>query len=244
MSNTPARNYNCKDEELPVIAEYLLYSLNHDLADFTAFSPKFDKLFVADFEAKIAASGELVNSREETLELKVITQHLYGTMDETIVSLNHLEGYIKMAKGNIPISVADFGLPALRKKLYTKDAEGTMNAGRLVVSNIEKYKAALTAEGMTEAFESSLKAAFVSIDADNTKQYEIARARRDLVQNNVGVLNDLFAQMTEIFEVGKILYRKTKPEKAEEYTFTYLLKKVRIIHHKPSPPVQPEEDKN
>jgi len=42
MAQNHARNYNCKDEELPVICRFAAFSLKRDIADFTAFSPKFN----------------------------------------------------------------------------------------------------------------------------------------------------------------------------------------------------------
>lgn len=48
-----------------------------------------------------------------------------------------------------------------------------------------------------------------------------------IVQENTGLLNGLFEQLTEIFNVGKILFKATDPVKLKEYTFSELLKQVR-----------------
>lgn len=119
MNTNQARNYNCKDEELPVICGYAAFGLKRDLLDFTARSPKFNQ-------------ARFTN-------------------------------------------------------------------------------------------------ASVAIAADNEKQYEMLSTRKELVQNNLHILNALFGLQTEICEIGKILYRKTAPEKVSEYTFAWLLKQVRII---------------
>lgn len=41
------------------------------------------------------------------------------------------------------------------------------------------------------------------------------------------MLNELYLRMTEIYSIGKVLYRTTDPAKYAEYTFSKLLKKVR-----------------
>jgi hypothetical protein len=105
--------------------------------------------------------------------------------------------------------------------------EGVLQNLRLVVSNIQRYRQILEAQGLTEGLVASLKTGVVSIEADNNLQYEILTKRIDSVRNNVNMLNDLYDQLKEICDVGKILYKKTAPEKVNEYTFTYLLKKVR-----------------
>lgn len=40
-------------------------------------------------------------------------------------------------------------------------------------------------------------------------------------------LNELYLRMTEIYSIGKVLYRTTDTAKYAEYTFSKLLKKVR-----------------
>ena len=40
-------------------------------------------------------------------------------------------------------------------------------------------------------------------------------------------LNDLYVRMSEIYNIGKVLYKNTDPAKYADYTFTALLRKVR-----------------
>jgi hypothetical protein len=136
-----------------------------------------------------------------------------------------LAGYIKLAK----LSATDFGITLLRRKIRAKDAEGTLQNLRLVTANMQTFKAPLSAEGMTDELAVRLENTAASITADNQKQYEISSARKELVQNNCYLLNDLFRRLTEICDIGKILYRKTAPLKAQEYTFSALIKQVRNV---------------
>jgi len=69
--------------------------------------------------------------------------------------------------------------------------------------------------------------AATSIAADNQKQYEIMSNRKAIVQNNLGLFNSLYEQLTEILRVGKILYKANDAAKAQEYNFTAMKKKVR-----------------
>jgi hypothetical protein len=232
MSINPARNYHCKDEELPVICEYASFGLKRDLPTFLGYSPKFNEGYVAAFDGKIAAVNELINPRTGTVELKNTTAHMRTTMDGLLDATNRLKGYIKLAAGNVPVSPADFGIIALHKKLYARDAEGVLHNLQLVSANIGKFKAPLAAEGLTDELAAQFSAALVSIAQDNQRQYEILSGRKALVQDNLGVFNTLGAQLAEICEVGKLLFKSSNPERAQEYTFAYLLKKVRVVHKK------------
>lgn len=223
------RAYNCKDEEIPVIGNYALFSFKRDLADFTSFSPKFNAAYVTDFETKIASVSELIMPRSETLELINITNRLYSTMDGLIDPINRVSGYLKLANGALNVSAADFGLTLLRKNIGTKNAEGVITSLRTVSNNLKKHAAILGEQGLTPELTSRFTDAVTSVAADNQKQYEIISNRKNIVQNNVGLFNSLYEQLTEILNVGKILYKTTDAVKTQEYTFNSLLKQVRIV---------------
>jgi len=227
MAQNHARNYNCKDEELPVICRFAAFSLKRDIADFTAFSPKFTAAYAAGFESKIAAVSEVVEPKSETLELKTITGRLYGTLDGLIDPINRLSGYIALAKKNLTISSADFGITQLRKGINTRDAEGALKSLHTVNANIAKFNDILSAQGLTEGLSNAFVAASASIAADKQMQYEIVSNRKTIVQNNIALFNTLFDQLSEICTVGKVLYKTTNALKLQEYTFNELKKRVR-----------------
>ena len=91
------RSFDCKSEELPVVCRFGAISLERDLTDFTAYSPMFGAPYLAAFKAKIEVIQELVLPQSETVELKVITERIYQTLDDLISPINHLEGYLKLA---------------------------------------------------------------------------------------------------------------------------------------------------
>jgi hypothetical protein len=143
-----------------------------------------------------------------------------------------------LAKSEIPVLIADFGISGLRTKLRSRDAEGALHNLALVVANIAKFLTALTAVGFTDTLTEKFTEAITGITADNELQYNLLTARKELVQNNLGVFNDLYAQLMEFCEVGKMLYKTTNPARVQEYTFSYLLTKVRHVHHSQSEPQQ------
>jgi len=174
--------------------------------------------------------------RSETLDLKNITARLYATMDGLINPINRVTGYLKLAKGGVNITAADFGLAQLRKSISTKNAEGVLSSLRTVSTNLGKHAAILGAQGLTPELTSRFTDAGISIAADNQKQYEITKNRANIVQNNMGLLNSLYEQLKEILNIGKILYKNSDAVKLQEYTLTSLLKQVRIISKQAAAP--------
>jgi hypothetical protein len=223
------KDFKCNNEELPVIGGFVSFNVKKDLPDFTAFSPKFNDSYVMDFDANIKKCSELVSSKEETAKLKVITSRMYSTMDSLSGLVNNLVIYIKMAKTDIPISVADFGIPLLRKAIHKRDAEATLQNLYLMNNGIQQYKSALTQQGLSETTINLFASAIVSIHDDNQKQYEILNTRKELVQNNMELFNGLYAQIIEICNVGKAIYKGKDEKKVKDYTFAELIKQVRVV---------------
>jgi len=235
MSTTTPRNFNCKDEELPVVCGFLAISLNRDLNDFVAFSPQFLSGYVDGFKAKIDAVDELVQPKSETIELKMLNERIYATLDSLITPINYIEGYLNLAGKTVPITAADFGLTSLRKSARSRDVESVLKLLRTVEGNLAKYKTELEAKGLTEALVLKFAEAGTFLADDRNKKYELVSKRMALVQNNLGMLNDLYDQLVEICKIGKILYKQTDKAKLNDYTFSYLMKQVRRVE-KPEEP--------
>jgi hypothetical protein len=103
-------------------------------------------------------------------------------------------------------------------------------------SNITKYYDQLTAKGLTEPLKTKFLDARTALADDKNKRYTLVSSRAALVQNNMGMLNALHAQMVEICDIGKILFKQTDKAKLKDYTFAQLMKQVRRVN-------KPEEDK-
>lgn len=226
MNSTQVRNYNCKDEELPVICNYALSSLKRDAVDFLSYSPKFSETYIGDFETKIEGLTDLIEPKSETVQLKNITDGTYNAMDALIDPLNRVIGYIKLGNLEKSISVVDFGLTALRKSINSRDAEGVLKSLHTVNVNLLKYKTELMAQGLTDELLAKFTGAETLIAQGKQKQYEIVSNRRGIVQNNCLVCNEVYAQLTEILTVGKILYKATDNAKLQDYSFNELKKMV------------------
>ena len=227
MNGITPRSYSCKDEELAIVCRYSVINLKRDLADFTSYSPKFSDEYVTGYEAKISMAEELVSPQSETAEMKKITDHLSSSMANLLTLVNHLGGYLEMANGSINLSAADFGLSDLRKGINSRDPEKVIDRLKDVNQKVVKYKADLAAQGFTDALQEKLTNAYTVLNADRQAQYQILSNRKVLVQTNIGTLNELYSQLTEVLNIGKILYKGVNPAKQKEYTFTELKKRVR-----------------
>lgn len=227
MGKTKLRNYNCKDEELAPICRNTGISLVRDYPHYTGYSPKFDEVYLNSFEEKTAAISELVEPKSETLEKKLITRRLYANLDGLLEPIRWTIGYIDLLEKPSKITAADAGLVYLRECVQNRDVEGALKGLRTVNTILLKYKDDLAVKGLTEERRRIFADAIAPLSADKLRQYEITSNRRIIVQKNLDLLNDLYAQLTEIHKIGKMLFRKKDPVKTKDYTFTYLMSQVR-----------------
>lgn len=228
MSENNSRNFNCKDEELPVMGGFLCSSLKNHSTLFSGYSPKFSLEYLTGFETQVTIVSDLVNPKDETALRKVITKRIYDTMDDLGDVNYRLEGYIDLAKDNISISPADFGIKVLRKGIKSRDAEKVLNGLKSVINFITTFKEALIEVGATEALLEKYNTAQTKINADKLEQYNLAMNRAGTVQTNVGELNKLYEIMKEVMKFGKIIF-KNDAAKTKEYTYANLLSKVRHV---------------
>ena len=235
MSTNASRNFNCKNEELPIICGFSAISLNRDLNDFSAYSPQFNSGYVEIYKANIDAAQELVQPKAETVQLKMLNEHIYTTLDSLLSVVNHVEGYLGLAQKTVPLTATDFGLTQLRKSCRSRDLENVLAQIRTVKGNMMKYQSELAAKGLSETLIGKFEETEAQLAENRNTKYKIVSNRMSLVQNNIGILNSLHDQLTEICKIGKILYKQTDKAKLNDYTFSYLMKQVRRVEKAEEP---------
>lgn len=228
MNNSVEKNFSCKYEELAPIGRFMLFSLQRDLAEFSAFSSKFDDVYVTEMETKITTVENLVDPQSETLAKSLISNRMNEVLAGLYVPVDKVDGYLKLAKPVLGITASTFGISELRRKINAKDTEAVLKQLTTLLANINQYKEVLAQQGLTDSVTQALTNMLTSLKSDYQQRYEILSNRRLTVQNNIGVLNDLYTRIVEVAAIGKILY-KNDPVKLSEYTFTSLMKKVRQV---------------
>ena len=234
MNLNQNRSFNCKNEELPVLCGFCAISLARDLGDFAAYSPLFDANYLTTFKSKIDLLQELVHPKSETVALKVITEQMHKSLDDLIAPINRVQGYLGLAGEQIPISASDFGLTQLRRSVRSRDVENALNCLQTVEAHLRKYQNELTAKGLTDALMGQFSEASVLLAEEKNRKYTLVSGRAAIVQGNLGLLKELYNQLSEICRVGKILYKQTDGAKLKDYTFSQMMKQVKRVT-KPAP---------
>lgn len=229
------RLFSCKSEELVPLSKFTLFSLKRDIAEFSAFSTKFNDEYVTQTEAMINNVENLLEPQAEVLVLRMIYQTLDAQLKECRLWMQRMEAYLKLLKNVPQITAVGFGISALRRSIDKSDFEGVIAGMRILVTNVQNQLTPLLDSGMPDTVLPALQELLTSLAGNRQKQFEIKSKRAALIQDNMKMLNELYLRLSEIYSIGKVLYRTTDPAKYAEYTFSKLLKKVRNAAKSPAP---------
>lgn len=220
------KKFPCKLEELPVIAGFILQSVRKDLADFSGFSSMFTVDFIEAGEMKVNACNDLLMSSSVAKQLKAVTQNLADKSVGLRVKLNQLEGYLKLAAGEIDIKVSDSGLKEVRNDISRGNTEGVVKNTWNLVNNAQRNQPALVAKGLKTTFLAEITTAVTEIDSLNNTQNVLTSERNRLTDSNMSVFNDVWTELTPILDTAKALYRGVDDVKLKDYTMSQLVKRV------------------
>lgn len=223
------RKFNLRIEEMPVIGKFLYDSFERDFADFEEYSPDFNNAYKTAFEGKVEAVEDIVNPKKLIAELKKITQAMYKNIDSLRPIMNKLEGYAnRVDPEDLTILAKDFGIKPVRDKISNKDQEALLENLKVVLQNVDDNLSALQAKGWTPAQDTQLRDKRQQIFDANAAQNLKMDAREAKVEENIPILNDLWATMQDVMDAGRVrLYKLTNKEKAGDYTLSKLKNRVR-----------------
>ncbi|PXX98912.1 hypothetical protein DF185_16180 [Marinifilum breve] len=228
--------FKFRREELPVVGDLMLSLFQRDRAKFEEFSPKYNDEFIASVSAQIHKVQDLTTTQSLTGEIKTITSELYQSLDDMLPKLDRLASYVQSANKSLVVKYADFGIREAKKDLRKRNVEAYCAQQKVIEQNIAKNLEQLKAEGYKEEFGLEIKNETNAIYEKNLLQENKLRERKEHVANNAGEFDVLWKMLADISRKGKVVMAHDK-QKAEEYMFTHIIKKVRNIPVKKKPVV-------
>ena len=129
-------------------------------------------------------------------------QELYKTLPEL---LNFLQARVRRVEAPT-VSVKAFGIEAARKARNADNQSGLEAALKRVLQNVAANAAGLAKKGQQPADTQKLQDVYDALVDDTTNQGASMSTQKNLTQDNLGVLNHLFAAMQHLLADGKALY--------------------------------------
>lgn len=220
------KKFNCKMEEVPVLAGFAVESLQGDLTDFQA---NFSDYTVEKVNALVAKRNfclELERSNSVIQQLKNATAKLVEKELALRPALNKLEGYVKRTSEGLDIAADGFGFKAIRDNISRGNDEGIIGGMKTLLSNVNRNKSALEANGLKPEFVTELSVATSEIDALNNEQNRLENLRNATTSANIKDYNELWDLTTAVCQDARAIYKGVDEVKLKKYSISALLKRV------------------
>ena len=128
-----------------------------DTRDYDDFRNYSSTVFDDQFIPNLTAQNNDVESRTRTRaylnQVKVFTANIHRDLNLVKEKLWELEGYIVLAKKELPIAVKDFRIKDVREKIHKHDAEGAMGMLEITMGQVDEHFTPIKAKGYTDAKE-------------------------------------------------------------------------------------------
>lgn len=220
------KKFNCKAEDIPVLAGFALKSLEIDWDKFVAYSPVFTPQFIADVKTQQTECYALTKSTDILKLQKVVTTKITEKSNELRLTLNPLEGYLKLALKDLDIQLNDFGLAKIRSAISKGYVETLLSEGRTLVTVLKRNEDVLVAKGMKPELLDTLASQILEIEELNTHQNGKKNERSRVASDNMKVFNGLYDSLNIILNAGRAIFRGVDEVKLKEYTMSALVKRV------------------
>jgi hypothetical protein len=220
------KKFNCRAEEVPVVAGFALKSYENDSEKFEVYSPVFTRQFIENMKKQQTDCYELTKSTDVMKLQKMVTLKISEKTNDLRLRLNQLEGYLKLSGNELDIQMRDFGLVRIRTAISKGAVERIISDTRTLIAVIKRNEAVLLAKGMKPEMVSALVDDILEIEELNTQQNEKKNERSRVAKDNIKVFNELWDSLTILLSAGRAIFRGVDEVKLKEYTLAALLKRV------------------
>lgn len=213
---------NIKQENYTAVADFMLASLERDLADFTKIFKTIDNDFLAQFkkaneDLKNASSSLLIKENQ-----KKITQELYAQADAFRDKLMLLKVYAKRA--NLETPILQETIAALKSRNIEKVVKNTREMLPFFTQNAAKIK------DMPADFLNDIPTIITAFETKNTEQNTLISKCKQTTTEYKPLYDGLYKFISEVAEAGKIIYKDHS--KKDDYTISKIISRVEVANPK------------
>lgn len=209
-----------KQNEYAPLGELVFTHLNRDLAEFSKVSTKINAEYLNNFETSIINVKELAPGTVYNLKQTKQTNQLYADAD----ALKNDFMFLKTFAGPVNIPQSEFS--ALVSAVNSRDIEKAVDKARTIISITKGSVETLAANGMPDGFFTALTDKTDALEKSNNEQNALIQARPQSTADSQRVRNELYAYITEVCKLGKLIYTNNALKK-KDYTISELIKRLR-----------------
>lgn len=221
-----SKNFNCNYEDLPVVTGFILTSFENDKLDFLAYSPLFADPFLSNARAKHTECTTIVKASDILKYQKAAKGKLDQLANEIRLYLNEIEGYLKLAKSSLNISVDDFGLSTIREAIASSSREKIASGGQSLLVHLRNNATALSAVGFSNQKLENFETMLNNLSSLNNEHNDKKNERIRTADTNIDKFNALWDVTTTIVDAARAIYKGKNEVKLREYTISNVMKRI------------------
>lgn len=212
------RMYSGTDAFMAESARTTLGHLQDDLAEFTAYSSRFDAPYVAGFEAAVDAADNVITDDAMAAQQMTKTTGVLDSMEQARRVYRRAKSYAELAFADSPARVNEF------TRGYS---DARQNQAKMIVfldsleNAINQHSADLTnpaGGGMPATFTAQVTAARSALQSQNLDQELFIDQRSTTAEDRIKILNACYRKMTEVNNAAQIVFEDS-PARRQVYTY-------------------------
>jgi len=210
-------------EEVVAVSNALRKRLERDKDDFFSFSDCFNLDFLRRLSLSIEAAKLLTD--EAHISNRIVECSIQTRMIMERLS-NHVSDMFAYISKNEPDVIAQIDYALLLSSIKQKKVDVVITLLRRLISKFDKIQS-VSPEVRKYATEVTL--IFADLNFIENEKCKLQREKDMVSQENQILVNSLWRMVESISNAGLLIYRRSDPDKAKEYSLTELRSRVNQV---------------
>ena len=205
-----------RPEEVLAVSNMLRKRLERDKEDFFRFSDCFNLDFIRQLSGNIEAAKLMADDRPIIDRLANRSSEMRMVFDKLSIHIADLHTHIFE---NEPNTIAHLDLTLLMTSINQRKVDAVITLLRRLIS---KFDAMDNVTPVVRKYVSEVTVLFADLTYIELETMKLQREKELVVQGNQALVRNLWRMVESISNAGLLIYRRSNPNKAKEYSLSEL----------------------
>ena len=209
-----------RPHEVLAVSNMLRKRLERDKDDFFRFSDCFNLDFIRQLSGNIEAAQSMADDGPITDRLSSYNVEMRRVLDKLSTHVSNLYTYVSE---NEPSTSSHLDLTLLLASINQRKVEAVVTLLRRLIS---KFDTIPNVSPEVRKYASEVAVLFSDITYIENEKTKLQRQKELVVQENQVLMGSLWRMAESISNAGLLIYRRSNPDKAKEYSLSELRNRV------------------
>lgn len=205
-----------RPEEVLAVSNLLRKRLERDKDDFFYFSECFNKDFIKQLVVNIEDAESMSDEAQISRRIASYSAEMHMILDDLA---NHLSNLYTYTLEKEPDTTNHLDLSLLMVNVKQRKVDNVITLLRRLIN---KFDALSNASSDVKKFASEVTLLFANLNFIEKEKCKLQREKDLIAQENHILINSLWRKVESISNAGLLIYRRSNPDKAREYSLSEL----------------------